>query len=97
VRRINREMAPGPQFRQPFDDPFSRFSLRFIVVPRRAIRILLLSLHLVKLLALIDALSARVHRSFLRAPDNDARPLQMQAFIKDLKIVADLARKTEEA
>ena len=87
-------MALGLQFKQPFEDPFS---LKFMVVPRRAIRILLLPLHLVKLLALIDALS-RVHpSSILRAPDDDARHLQMQAFIKDLKIVADLARKAEAA
>ena len=37
---------------------------------------------------------ATVHpSSILRAPDDDARHLQMQAFIKDLKIVADLAKK----
>ena len=43
-------------------------------------------------------LLAAVHpSSILRAPDEDARHLQMQAFIKDLKIVADLARKAEAA
>lgn len=52
--RIHKEMVLDPQFRQLFEDPFT---LRFMV-PRRAIRILLLSLHLIKLLALIDALSA---------------------------------------
>src|ERR1700757_960285 len=41
---------------------------------------------------------ATVHpSSILRAPDDDARHLQMQAFIKDLKIVADLARKAAAA
>ena len=41
---------------------------------------------------------ATVHpSSILRAPDDDARHLQMQAFIKDLKIVADLAGKAEAA
>jgi hypothetical protein len=30
--------------------------------------------------------------SILRAPDEDARHLQMQAFINDLKVVADVAR-----
>jgi uracil-DNA glycosylase family 4 len=37
---------------------------------------------------------ATVHpSSILRAPDDDARTLQMQAFVKDLKIVADLAKR----
>jgi DNA polymerase len=41
---------------------------------------------------------ATVHpSSILRAPDDDSRHLQMQAFINDLKIVADLARKAEAA
>jgi len=41
---------------------------------------------------------ATVHpSSILRAPDDDARHLQMRAFIKDLKIVADLARKAAAA
>jgi uracil-DNA glycosylase len=41
---------------------------------------------------------ATVHpSSILRAPDQDARHLQMQAFVNDLKIVADLARKAEAA
>jgi DNA polymerase len=41
---------------------------------------------------------ATVHpSSILRAPDDEARHLQMQAFINDLKIVADLARKAEAA
>jgi DNA polymerase len=41
---------------------------------------------------------ATVHpSSILRAPDEDARHLQMQAFVNDLKIVADLARKAEAA
>jgi DNA polymerase len=41
---------------------------------------------------------ATVHpSSILRAPDEDARRLQMQAFVNDLKIVADLARKAEAA
>jgi len=36
---------------------------------------------------------ATVHpSSILRAPDEDARQLQMQAFIDDLKVVADVAR-----
>jgi uracil-DNA glycosylase family protein len=41
---------------------------------------------------------ATVHpSSILRAPDENARHLQMQAFINDLKIVAQLARKAEAA
>ena len=41
---------------------------------------------------------ATVHPSFiLRAPDEDARHLQMRAFINDLKMVAKLARKVEAA
>ena len=41
---------------------------------------------------------ATVHpSSILRAPDDNARHLQMQAFVNDLKIVADLARKAEAA
>ena len=41
---------------------------------------------------------ATVHpSSILRAPDDDARHAQRQAFIKDLKIVADLARKATAA
>ena len=41
---------------------------------------------------------ATVHpSSILRAPDENARHQQMQAFINDLKIVAELARKAEAA
>ena len=41
---------------------------------------------------------ATVHpSSILRAPDSDARHLQMQQFIEDLKKVARLARKAEAA
>jgi len=41
---------------------------------------------------------ATVHpSSILRAPDSNARQLQMQAFINDLKVVSRLARKTEAA
>jgi DNA polymerase len=41
---------------------------------------------------------ATVHpSSILRAPDHNARQMQMQAFINDLKIVAQLARKAEAA
>jgi DNA polymerase len=41
---------------------------------------------------------ATVHpSSILRAPDADARRLQMQAFVNDLKIVAGFARKLEAA
>ena len=41
---------------------------------------------------------ATVHpSSILRAPDEDARRSQMQAFIKDLKIAADLLRKARAA
>jgi len=41
---------------------------------------------------------ATVHpSSILRAPDEDARRTQMQAFVHDLKIVADVARKAEAA
>ena len=41
---------------------------------------------------------ATVHpSSILRAPDEDARHSQMQAFINDLKLVAELARKAEAA
>ena len=41
---------------------------------------------------------ATVHpSSILRAPDENARHQQMQAFINDLKIVAQLARKAEAA
>ena len=41
---------------------------------------------------------ATVHpSSILRAPDADARRLQMQAFVNDLKIVARFARKLEAA
>jgi uracil-DNA glycosylase len=41
---------------------------------------------------------ATVHpSSILRAPDSDARQLQMRAFINDLKIVSKLARKAEAA
>jgi hypothetical protein len=42
-------------------------------------------------------LAAVLPSSILRAPDEDARHLQMQAFVNDLKIVADLARKAEAA
>ena len=41
---------------------------------------------------------ATVHpSSILRAPDSDARQLQMQAFINDLRIVSKLARKAKAA
>jgi len=41
---------------------------------------------------------ATVHpSSILRAPDSNARQLQMQAFINDLKVVSKLARKAEAA
>ena len=41
---------------------------------------------------------ATVHpSSILRAPDEQARHQQMRAFVNDLKIVADLARKAEAA
>jgi DNA polymerase len=41
---------------------------------------------------------ATVHpSSILRAPDAQARHQQMQAFVNDLKMVADLARKAEAA
>jgi len=41
---------------------------------------------------------ATVHpSSILRAPDSDARQLQMRAFINDLRIVSKLARKAEAA
>jgi DNA polymerase len=41
---------------------------------------------------------ATVHpSSILRAPDADARHLQMQAFVNDLKVVAKFARKAEAA
>jgi uracil-DNA glycosylase len=41
---------------------------------------------------------ATVHpSSILRAPDENARNQQMQAFINDLKVVAHLARKAEAA
>ncbi|HET7893784.1 MAG TPA: UdgX family uracil-DNA binding protein [Candidatus Sulfotelmatobacter sp.] len=41
---------------------------------------------------------ATVHpSSILRAPDSDARHLQMQAFVNDLKIVAEVARKAKAA
>lgn len=41
---------------------------------------------------------ATVHpSSILRAPDADARHLQMQAFVNDLKVVAKFARKSEAA
>jgi DNA polymerase len=48
--------------------------------------------------ALAPFVVATVHpSSILRAPDEQARHQQMQAFINDLKIVADLARKAEAA
>jgi DNA polymerase len=41
---------------------------------------------------------ATVHpSSVLRAPDEDARRMQMQAFVHDLKIVAEVARKVKAA
>ena len=41
---------------------------------------------------------ATVHpSSILRAPDSNARQLQMQAFINDLKVVSRLARKAQAA
>jgi DNA polymerase len=41
---------------------------------------------------------ATVHpSSILRTPDEEARHLQMQAFVNDLAMVADLARKAEAA
>jgi len=41
---------------------------------------------------------ATVHpSSILRAPDDDARHSQMQAFINDIKTVAEVARKAEAA
>lgn len=41
---------------------------------------------------------ATVHpSSILRAPDSDARHLQMEAFVNDLKVVAEYARKAEAA
>jgi DNA polymerase len=41
---------------------------------------------------------ATVHpSSILRAPDDNARHQQMQAFVNDLKIVAEAARKAEAA
>jgi DNA polymerase len=47
---------------------------------------------------LAPVVMATVHpSSILRAPDEDARHQQMQAFINDLKIVAGLARKAEAA
>lgn len=48
--------------------------------------------------ALAPFVVATVHpSSILRAPDEQARHQQMQAFINDLKIVSDLARKAEAA
>lgn len=48
--------------------------------------------------ALAPFVMATVHpSSILRAPDEKARHQQMQAFINDLKIVAELARKAEAA
>lgn len=48
--------------------------------------------------ALVPMVIATVHpSSILRAPDADARRLQMQAFVNDLKIVAELARKAKAA
>lgn len=41
---------------------------------------------------------ATVHpSSILRAPNEDARRAQMQAFVRDLKMVAEVARKVEAA
>jgi DNA polymerase len=41
---------------------------------------------------------ATVHpSSILRAPDSNARRLQMQAFVNDLRIVSKLNRKAEAA
>jgi DNA polymerase len=40
---------------------------------------------------------ATVHPSSILRADEEARHLQMQAFVKDLKMVADLARKAEAA
>jgi DNA polymerase len=48
--------------------------------------------------SLAPSVLATVHpSSILRAPDENSRHLQMQAFINDLKIVAQLARKAEAA
>ena len=48
--------------------------------------------------ALAPVVIATVHpSSILRAPDADARHLQMQAFVNDLKIVAEVARKVKAA
>ncbi len=47
---------------------------------------------------LAPVVMATVHpSSILRAPDENARHQQMQAFINDLKIVAQLARKAKAA
>ncbi len=47
---------------------------------------------------LAPAVIATVHpSSILRAPNPDARRLQMQAFVNDLKIVAEFARKARAA
>jgi uracil-DNA glycosylase family protein len=48
--------------------------------------------------ALAPVVIATVHpSSILRAPDADARHLQMQAFVNDLKIVAEFSRKAKAA
>ncbi len=47
---------------------------------------------------LAPSVIATVHpSSILRAPDSNARQLQMEAFVNDLRIVANLARKAEAA
>ena len=49
-------------------------------------------------IALAPFVIATVHpSSILRAPNSDARQLQMQAFIDDLRIVSKLARKAKAA